>query len=110
VCEHAFVSIKGRSYPRFRRVLETRNLTLIRAAAAELPTVALDDALVICEVLAKQEPAKYERAALRWLARLCLERPVSLTELGGAVIALQELPREPRRAIRTLEELCRSIG
>jgi hypothetical protein len=79
---------------------------LIRAAAAELPQVALDDALVICEVLAEQEPEKYERAALRWLARLCLERPVTLSDVGEAVVALDELPREPRWALGVLRELC----
>jgi hypothetical protein len=100
------VSIKGSSYANFRRALESRNLTRVRAAAAELPQVALDDALVICEVLAEQEPEKYERAALRWLARLCLERPVTLSELGEVVVALDELPREPHWALGVLRELC----
>jgi len=42
--EHTFVSIKGGSYARFRRALDRGNLTLVPAAAAELPTVNLDDA------------------------------------------------------------------
>ncbi len=100
------MSIKGSPYMRHRGALETRNMLLIRAAAAELPRVALDDALVVCQVLAEQEPEKYERAALRWLARLCLERPVSLWELGEAVIALEELPREPVWALGVLRALC----
>ena len=36
-CEHAFVSIKGGSYANFQRALKGGNLTLIRAAATELP-------------------------------------------------------------------------
>ncbi len=100
------MSIKGSAYMRFRGALETRNMLLIRGATAELPQVNLDDALVICEVLAEKEPAKYERAALRWLARLCLERPVGLGELGEAVIALEELPTEPRWALAVLRSLC----
>jgi len=37
LCEHAFVSIKGGSYANFQRALKGGNLTLIRAAATELP-------------------------------------------------------------------------
>jgi hypothetical protein len=48
------VSIRGSSYARFRRALETENLTLVRAAAAELPTINLDDALRVC--LLPEEP------------------------------------------------------
>ena len=42
------MSIKGSPYANFRRALATGNLLLIRAAAAELPTVNLDDALEVC--------------------------------------------------------------
>ena len=52
----AFVSIKGGPYARFRRALDTGNLTLVRAAAAELPRVALPDALRVC-VLMRDESA-----------------------------------------------------
>jgi hypothetical protein len=68
-----FVSIKGGAYARFRRALDTRNLMLVRAAAAELPTVNLDDALRIC-VVPRADPSRYERAVIRWLGRLCLDR------------------------------------
>ena len=57
LCEHAFVSIKGGSYSRFRRALDTGNLTLVRAAAAELPTITLDDALRICALYRADPPA-----------------------------------------------------
>jgi hypothetical protein len=35
----------------------------------------LEDALVICLLLLAQEPERYERASVRWLGRLLLERP-----------------------------------
>jgi len=51
-----FVSIKGGSYARFRRALDTGNLTLVRAAAAELPRINLVDALRICVLLRAADP------------------------------------------------------
>jgi hypothetical protein len=47
-CEHTFVTSQGSTYARFRRALKTGNLTLIRNAAAELPSVDLVDALEVC--------------------------------------------------------------
>ena len=90
-----FVSIKGGSYARFRRAIESGNLALIRGAAGELPVVNLDDALAILPVIASEEPERYERAACRWLARLALERPVGLEEIRLALAALDELPVRP---------------
>jgi len=89
------VSIKGSSYARFKRAIDTGNLRLIRGAAAELPQVQLHDALAILPVIAEQEPAKYERAACRWLARFALERQVGLEEVGEALAALERLPEHP---------------
>jgi hypothetical protein len=89
------VSIKGNSYARFRRAIDTGNLLLIRGAAAELPQVELHDALAILPVIAEKEPAKYERAACRWLARFALERRVGLEEIGAALAALERLPEHP---------------
>ena len=97
-----FVSIKGSSYARFRRALDTANLTLVLAAAAELPTINLDDALRIC-VLLRADPSRYERAVIRWLGRLCLERPeTTLTELKLALAAFERLRREPDEAAAEL--------
>jgi hypothetical protein len=71
-----FVTSQGSAYARFRRALAIGNLTLIRSAAAELPRVDLPDALRICVLLrGGDDPAAYQRAVIRWLGRLCLERP-----------------------------------
>lgn len=83
----------GSPYARFKRALASGNLIQVRAAAAELPAVPLADALEVCEILRHANPDLYERAALRWLARLLLERPgVTLRELELAARALQRLP------------------
>jgi hypothetical protein len=43
------------------RAFDTGNVTLVRAAAAELPTINLDDALRICLVLRVDPPATSAR-------------------------------------------------
>lgn len=99
-----FVSSQGSPYARFKRAIDTGNLRLIRLTAAELPGVQLHDALAILPVIAAKEPAKYERAACRWLARFALERQTDLEALGRALTALDELPERPeaRRALLDL--------
>jgi len=43
--------------------------------------LSLADALLLCELLAKADPSRYERAALRWLQRFIDERSPPLTEV-----------------------------
>jgi hypothetical protein len=50
-------------------------------AAREMGGLSLADALMLCELLAKTDPARYERAALRWLQRFIDERLPPLAEL-----------------------------
>jgi hypothetical protein len=103
------VSTKGGSYARFRRALDTGNLAIVRAAADELPTINLDDALRICVLLRGADPARYERAVIRWLGRLCLERPnTTITDLRLALAAFERLPDEPDDAEAELRRLVRS--
>ena len=84
---------QGSPYARFKRALASGNLMQVRAAAAELPAVPLSDALQVCELLRRGDPELYERAALRWLARLLLERTgITLRELEQASRALQRVP------------------
>jgi hypothetical protein len=101
-----FVSIKGGSYARFRRALGSGNLTLVRAAAAELPSVNLEDALRICVLLRNAAPSRYERAVMRWLGRLYLERPrLTLEELRRALAACERLPQDPDQAVIELRPI-----
>ncbi len=97
---------QGSPYPRFRRALATGNLTIIRAAAAELPYVELADALKIVALMAAERAPSYQRAACRWLARYALERATTLEEIRQAALALQLLPEDPR-AVAGLERLVR---
>ena len=97
----------GSAYSRFKRALETRNLLLISAAAAELPHVGLRDALQVCLVLRDGDPERYERAAVRWTGRFALEaNDVSLEAIDRAVAALEALPDQPGDAMERLAVLC----
>jgi len=85
------ISIRGSSYQWFKSAIEKGDLPLIRQTASELPRVNLEDALAVLTVIAVKEPNLYERAACRWLARLALERDVTLDRLRVALAELDEL-------------------
>jgi hypothetical protein len=80
------VTSDGSPYGRFRRAIDRGNLTLAEAAARELPTLNLADALDYCDLLAREAPERYERAALRWARPLAAGREDRLTS-GRAVRA-----------------------
>jgi hypothetical protein len=77
-------------------------------AAREMGGLSLLDALSLCELMAMVEPARYERAALRWLERYMRERLPPLAEVALAAAALAEL-RYGRRnvGVDTLKRLVR---
>jgi hypothetical protein len=102
-----FVTSDGSAYARFRRALETGNELLVLAAARELPRIALDDALRICLVLRDGDPARYERAAVRWLGRFALEaHNVTIEALRTGADALHALRERPAEAMEQLQRLC----
>ena len=87
------MSIKGSPHARFRRALETRNPTLVLAAASELARIDLPDALAICLVLLDGGSVRYDRAAVRWHGRFCLEAPgLALRDAALVLHALDALP------------------
>ena len=77
-------------------------------AAREMGGLSLADALALCELLANTDPARYERAALRWLQRFIDERLPPLTEVLLAASALAELRHGYRNtSVETLKRLLR---
>ena len=101
------MSIKGSSYAHFRRALSAGHLHLVRQAAAELPRVPLEDALDVTLLIGLREPERLERAAVRWLARLALERPaVTAWDLRWGLLAFEALARDPEGAHDALADLC----
>jgi hypothetical protein len=68
------------------------------------PQVSLEDALRLSVLLAEKEPSRFERAAVRWLGRLALERKgLTLAEAHLALVALRAVPSAA--AVKALEEL-----
>jgi hypothetical protein len=81
------VSIKGSDYRWFQP-----DLPLVKATAAELPSVSLGDALSIALLVIDHQPHNAERAAVRWLGRFCLERrEVTLAQVREALDAFAAL-------------------
>jgi len=97
----SYMTSDGSSYPRLMRAIQTGNLAIIEATAAELGWVALRDALGILLVIEAKDDERFERSAVRWAGRLALEVPdLDLAELAGALESLHVLPDE--HAQRTL--------
>ena len=101
----------GSPYARFQRALRIGKLTMVRDAAAELPRIDLDDALAICLLIERQDGERYERAVVRWLARLAMEVPaVGIDDLREGLVAFEALPYNPVAAAETLAALCERHG
>jgi hypothetical protein len=109
MCSH--MTSHGSPYARFQRALRIGRLSMVRAAAAELPRIDLDDALAICLLIERQDGERYERAVVRWLARLATEVPaVGIDDLREGLVAFEALPYNPVAARETLAALCDRHG
>ncbi len=99
------MSIKGSPYARFVRALDLGKLTLVYAAAAELPQLNLDDGLRVLVLMAEQDRARFDRAAVRWVARLGLERRLGIDDLRAALAACELLASHPEEGSAVLLRL-----
>lgn len=99
---------QGTAHGRFERAIHRRHVQAAEMAAREMGGLSLADALLLCELLANVDPARYERAALRWLQRFIDERLPPLTEVALAASALAELRHGNRNTgVETLKRLLR---
>ncbi len=97
---------QGTAHGRFQRAIHRRHLNAAEMAAREMGGLSLSDALALCELLANADPARYERAALRWLQRFIDERLPPLSEVTLAASALAELRHGHRNVgVETLKQL-----
>jgi hypothetical protein len=102
---------QGTAYSRFHRAIGTRNMRIITAAAAELPRIGVAEAAAILLVIHEVEADAFDRAALRWLAKLCSERSrAGLADVAEAAAALNALDESPADGRRRLEAICRRAG
>lgn len=97
---------EGSAYARFRRALDARDAFGASAAALELDHVGLADALELTLIFLDEEPARYERAAVRWHARLCKDAHLSLDDAVAVLGLLAALRgRRAQEAARALADL-----
>jgi hypothetical protein len=95
------------AYSRFREALDSDDLDFIRRHAQSMPPILLGDALEVCLLIRRRDPKRYERAALRWLARFVIEaEKTTLAELKGVVGIFERLPDQPQVAMEELSALC----
>ncbi len=106
------VTAQGSPHTRFKRALATREPSIATAAALELPQVLLEDALGLVLLYRDAGDERFERAALRFHARLCAEIPaVDLARGAAALGALAMLGRgDDSRAAAILAEVLEALG
>jgi ribosomal protein S7 len=62
----------------------------------------------VCVAIRDSEPERFERAALRWLARFCVERrDATDADVRLAAGAFESMAGDPAAALKTLRRLCR---
>ena len=99
---------QGAALTRYRRALERRHIFGAVIAAKEIAFLSLRDALGLLALYAAEQSPKYDRAAVRWLGRLALEKDdLLVSDLQLAAAALQALSRRPDSAVQVLTDLSR---
>lgn len=77
---------------RLRRALDHSDLLGAMSAASEIPVVPLSQALEFVLLLARQDPARFQPAALRWHGRYVREhRVVDALEAQAVLVLLTML-------------------
>ncbi len=106
-----FVSTKGRPQRWFERAARARDLAGALVEADALRPLGLPYALALVVLMGETRDARFDRAAVRWVARLTLERStVGVADVRAAVAALEALADEPRAAREALTALCEGHG
>ena len=68
-----FVTAQGSPATRFRRAVERKSLLNAELAAREMGQLNLEEALSLVLLYAAADDPRFDRAATRWIARLCTE-------------------------------------
>jgi hypothetical protein len=74
---------QGTPHGRFQRAIHSRHVQNAEMAAREMGGLSLADALLLCELLAKTDPARYERAGPA-VASTLHRRAAAATQRGCA--------------------------
>jgi hypothetical protein len=82
---------QGSAHGRFQRAIRRRQVVAAEMAAKEMGQLSLIDALTLVACYARTGSPNFDRAAVRWLARLGEERDTSLRDIRLAANALEAL-------------------
>src|ERR1700749_3269274 len=95
----------------FRDALASGDIERVMQMARNLgQSVRLDDALRIC-LLVRDEPERFQRAAVKWLGRFGLEgRAFWIIDLQEGANAQDPMPAHPAAAMERLATLCVAHG
>lgn len=105
------MTAQGHRYAQFQRALKTGNAHLALAAAAELRHVELADALSLVLLIRDDDPLRFERAAVRWLARYAAQdRAMRFAEARELVDLLDGVGRHDHVATLRLGRWLRARG
>jgi hypothetical protein len=85
-----FVTSEGHPGARLQRALAAGNLTAAEQAAFEVAFVPLAQARALVELYAEHGDPKFERAAMKYLARYLTEEEPSLPDVAQMVALLAE--------------------
>jgi hypothetical protein len=103
-----FVSTEASSHARFTRAIQRENVTAAEAAAREMGWLSIENALSLVLLYGATDSAKFEAAAVRWLARLALERDGVL--LADVLAAASSLVALRTASHPTASALLRELG
>ena len=97
----------AQGHPRaiFSRAIERGNLVAAEASAREVGNLTLEEAVRLLFLYLEKEPAKFDRAARRWLARYAVDgKAVALLKVQLAASALAELRAGERQYAAKLSQ------
>jgi hypothetical protein len=101
---------QGSAHGRFTRAIQQRNLLAAEIALREMGAPSLLDALDYLDLLADVRPDKFDRAAIRWHARVELEAAtLTVAESQLALAALGALRAGDHDATVILRRLLRRL-
>jgi hypothetical protein len=86
--------LTAQGHPRtiFKRAIERSNIAVAEATAREVGRLSLDEALALTALVARHEPTRRSRFAVRWLERLLEEdERLSIDEAAVAASSLAAL-------------------
>ena len=97
------MTAEGTPLSRYTRAVKGGNVFLAELAAREAGQLPLREALGLLTLYARGDRQKFDRAAVRWLGRLTLEKPsLTLSEAQLAAAALASLPQLAAAALASL--------